>query len=297
MNAVWDGNTRPFPANPIAYSPRSGDNLGVMNARFIAQGTVLALVVVALAGAAAWILVGPGGLGLPLDPMPPHPTIDAELGTQPTTSVGLLELALYDKDVYHSVGCSFIFRLKSGEIVGATTAHSLSFEAAAPLQRVAFEVAGRSDLVVEFDQLWGPPGWPRSGEDMTVDYVLLRATNQASIDPALILTPDPRGLPQPGERVSLYSGLGDGRGGRRVLSGTVQSASTQAFWVVMDDHLEPSGLSGSPFVSQHTGQVVGMVIATTRRSNRVLLGAHPIGSLVRLAESATEFPKIADYRR
>ncbi len=268
-----------------------------MNARFVAQGTALALIVVAVAGAAAWILIGPGGLGQPLEATPSRPTISAAPGALPVASVGLLELARYDKDVYHGVGCGFIFRLKTGDIVGTTTAHSLSFEAVAPLQAVAFSIAGRSELVAEFDRLWGLPGWPRSGEDMTVDYVLLRAANPNAIDPALILTPDPRGLPQAGERVALYSGLGDGEGGQRIFNGTVQSASTQAFWVVMDDQLEPSGLSGSPFLSQHTGQVVGMVIATTRRSGRVLLGAHPIGSLVHLAEAATDFPSIAAYRR
>ena len=121
------------------------------------------------------------------------------------------------------------------------------------------------------------------------DYVLLHAAADTPIDPALVLQPDPRGRPQSGERVTLYSGLG----GEYVFSGTVQSASLQAVWVVMDGPIEPSGMSGSPFLSQHTGQVVGMAIAMTQRSGRVLLGAHPIGSLVRLAEAATEFPKIA----
>ena len=65
----------------------------------------------------------------------------------------------------------------------------------------------------------------------------------------------------------------------------------------MDEEFEPSGLSGSPFVSQHTGQVIGMAIATTRRGGKVLLGLHPIGSLVEKAQQAQTFPKISDYRR
>ncbi len=70
-----------------------------------------------------------------------------------------------------------------------------------------------------------------------------------------------------------------------------------AVWVLMDEMFNPSSMSGSPFVSQHTGQVVGMLIAVTPRRTRLLLGVHPIGSIVRLAESATESIKMDDYQR
>jgi hypothetical protein len=62
----------------------------------------------------------------------------------------------------------------------------------------------------------------------------------------------------------------------------------------MDDRFNPGQLSGSPFVSQHTGQAVGMVLAVTPRGTRLLIGAHPIASLVRLAESAAEFPNLIE---
>jgi hypothetical protein len=109
------------------------------------------------------------------------------------------------------------------------------------------------------------------------------------VDPALLLEPDSRGEPQPGERVSLFSGVAG-----RILQGTVQSASDAAVWVLMDDWFDPSLMSGSPFVSQHTGNVVGMAASVSPRRFRLLLGAHPIGSIVRLAESATEFPRIVE---
>jgi hypothetical protein len=59
----------------------------------------------------------------------------------------------------------------------------------------------------------------------------------------------------------------------------------------MDDWFDPGLMSGSPFVSQHTGKVVGMAVAASPRRNRLLLGFHPIGSIVQLAESAEEFPR------
>jgi hypothetical protein len=252
------------------------------------RGTLLALVLLLVATAIAAPAINSIRFP-PLGATPPRPTIDAPRGELPAFPVGLTEYTRYVNAGYNGVGCGFIIRLSTGERIGVTTAHSLSWSAADPLQRVALGVAGRSGFVAEFDQLQGNPGVPRSGEDMTVDYVLLHAAADAPIDPMLVLSPDPRGRPQPGERVTLYSGLGEGQ----VFSGTVQSASLQAVWVVMDGPLNPGGMSGSPFLSQHTGQVVGMVIATTQRGGRVLLGAHPIGSLVRLAEAATEFPKIA----
>jgi hypothetical protein len=84
---------------------------------------------------------------------------------------------------------------------------------------------------------------------------------------------------------------------RRMLEGTVQSVSHTAVWVLMDETFFPGLASGSPFVSQHTGQVVGMLIAGSLRGRRLLLGAHPIDSIVRLAESADELVNIEEYRR
>jgi hypothetical protein len=65
-------------------------------------------------------------------------------------------------------------------------------------------------------------------------------------------------------------------------------------WVLMDDLFNPSQMSGSPLVSQHSGRVVGMVLALSPRRTRFLIGAHPIGSLVQLAETASEFPRLGE---
>jgi hypothetical protein len=263
-----------------------------MNTRFVVRGTLLALVLVAVAAVAAISSINSARFP-PLEPTPPRPVINAPRGELPVAPVGLTEYTQYANAEYNRVGCGFIISLTTDQVVGVTTAHSVAFDAAAPLHRIALGVAGRSIFVARFDRFHGLPGTARSGEDMSVDYVLLHVGSANLIDPARILRPDPRGLPQPGERVILYSGLHS----EQTYSGTVQSASLQAVWVVMDDAFDPAGLSGSPFVSQHTGDVIGMVIATTQRGGRVLLGAHPIGSLVRLAEAATEFPLISAYRR
>lgn len=226
------------------------------------------------------------------DPTPLPPTILAPRGELPGGAVGLQEWVQYRGGSYVLAGSGFFILLTGGEVVGVTTAHSVSLgNPDRPLERIGLRVAGQADFAAEFDTLRGHPGQPRTGGDMTVDYVLLH-TDQP-IAPDLLLTPDPRGAPQPGERVSLFSGLGD----RRILQGTVQSVSDVAVWVLMDETFNPSLMSGSPFVSQHTGQVVGMLIAVTPRRTRLLLGVHPIGSIVRLAESATESIEMTKYQR
>ena len=267
-----------------------------MNVKFVVRGLLLALPVAAIATVAlAWVMIR-AQVSPPPDSTPLPPTILAPRDELPAGPVGLQEWARYRGEAYSLVGSGFLIPLSDGKIVGVTTAHSVLIgDPDRPLERIALGVAGQTDFVAEFDTLRGQPGQPRTGGDMTVDYVLLRADQP--IDSGFVLTPDPRGAPQPGERVSLFSGLGDGHGGRRILEGTVQSVSDKAVWVLMDELFNAGLMSGSPFVSQHTAQVVGMAIAVSPRGNRLLLSAHPIGSIVQLAESATEFSKIGEYQR
>ncbi len=266
-----------------------------MNIRFVLRGSLLAVVVVMVALAAVLFTIESQRVASSLAPVAPAiPTLTVPRGALPTSPGGLVEWARYGADDYHPVGHGFLFRLPEGKVVGVTTAHSLSFSNQPALKNIALALGEWSKLVIEFDTLYGKPGNARTGEDMSVDYVLLNVSIDPAFDPALILDADPRGLPQPGERVALYSLVNDQP---HVFQGAVLSAEPTAIWVVMDDSFEPSGLSGSPFVSLYTGKVIGMAIATTKRGGKVLLGLHPIGSLVEKARAAQTFPKIADYRR
>ncbi len=261
------------------------------NLRFVWRGLLLALpmaVVLTVVGFTLLTFVGP-----PPDPTPPPPTILAPRGAPPPGPVSLQAWAQYRGQGYGPVGSGFLLHLDDGQVVGVTAAHSLAIgDPDRPLQRVALGVAGRADFVAEFDTLHGRPGQARQGEDMTVDYVLLQP--RQPVDAGWVLWPDSRGAPQPGERVWLLDSRQDNAVAQRALEGTVQSADDSAVWVLMDRLFYPAMLSGSPLVSQHTGQVVGMLIAGTVRGNRLLLGVHPIGSIVRLAESANEFPKLGE---
>jgi hypothetical protein len=265
-----------------------------VNTKFVVRGLLLALPVATVATLAVLVLtVARAWIGPPPGPTPSPPTIRAPRGALPAGPGGLQEWVQVGGDSYHLAGSGFLLLLSDGQIVGVTTAHSVPLgDPHRPLKHIALRVAGQTDFVAEFDTLRGQPGRPRTGEDLTVDYVLLQVDRP--VHPGLALVPDPRGAPQPGERVALFSGLGDGHGGRRVLEGTVQSVGEVAVWVLMDEWFDPGLMSGSPFVSQHTGQVVGMAVAASPRRSRLLLGAHPIGSIVQLAEAAAEFPAMGE---
>ena len=262
-----------------------------MNLRFVSRALLLAIPL-ALLITAGWVLTRLGFTRI-ADPTPPPPTIVVPQGERPTGVVGLREWAQYRNEPYQPVGCGFFLLLDDDEVVGVTTAHSVSLEDPnRPLERIALGIAGHPEQRWEFTVLRGLPGHPVGADDLSADYLLLDVRVQ--LPEQLLLEADPRGAPQPGERVHLYSGLGDGHGGPSVHEGTVQSVDGKAFWMLTDRWFNPAQMSGSPIVSQHTGQVVGMVVVGSPRLGRILLGAHPIGSLVRQARSATAFPSLSE---
>jgi hypothetical protein len=253
---------------------------------------LLALSLLALALAAIALLPQAALAGLlaarPLPPIPPPPTILAPQGALPGGEVAWPAWARYADGVEERAGSGFLLQLADGRVVGVITAHSLSLQDPQRIpDRIQFGAPGEAAFAAAFEGLLGEPGRARTGADLTVDYILLEPA--APVDPALALEADPRGGPQPGERVTLYSGAGDGG----AYPGAILSAAPEAAWAVMDATFDPGLMSGSPLVSQHTGLVVGMAIAAAPRGGRLTLGFHPIGSLVRLAEAAAESQALA----
>ena len=245
-----------------------------MSGKTAARIVIAALGGIALGGLAT-LAIRSYSESRPLPPLPPAPTISVPRGDPPEGIV-----AFEERVNGHLNGSGFLLQLPDGDAIGVTTAHSLGEGNFWPLE---FRIAGTPRVAAAFDTLYVPLGRPRTDADMTVDYVLMRAASPP--DPAFVLTPDPRGEPQPGERVLLHSGLGDGRGGPRVLPGTVESVDANGGWIRMDEVFEPGLMSGSPIVSAHTGRVVGMTIAATRAGGALLIGINPIGAIVAAALS------------
>ncbi len=267
-----------------------------MNFGFILRASVLAIpsaVIISsvtLAVSSVRLVMGP-----PPDPTPPPPTISVPRGEIPSGNVAFQEWVQYRDEGYSMVGCGFLLALNDGHVFGVTTAHSARpGDPRRPLERIRLH-AQPSGYTVDFDAVYIPIGRPRDSDDLTVDYLLLHS--DPDIDPAYVLWPDPRGAPLPGERVLLYKCLGGNGGGQHILGGTVQSVDGKAVWVLMDlpfSLAQWSG-SGSPLVSEHTGQVVGMLVAGTLRERWMLLGMHPVRSLVQKAAAATVSVRLVDY--
>jgi len=270
-----------------------------VNIRFLINGLLVAVpLAVVVTGAALLALRVRAILGPPPDPTPPAPTITAPRGPLPDGVVSFEEWVRFRGEGYRWVGCGFLMAISGASTspVGVTTAHS-----APPgnpdhvLESIQLRAVQPSGYTLEFTTLYGLPGRPRSGDDLTVDYVLLRPSGV--VDSRYVLLADPRGAPQPGERVSLCKCVGGEGGGQHVLEGTVQSVDAAAVWVLMDVPFAPAEWSGSgsPLLSQHTGQVVGMLIAGMLRGSSLLLGMHPVGSLVERVTAADRFPTLEEY--
>ena len=265
---------------------------------FVIRGSLLATLLLA---AAAWLSLSlirrllP--LGPTLGPIPPPPTILAPTGIPPETAVGLQEWAQMAGEEYGPLASGFLFSTPSGRVVAVTTAHSITIgDPDYPVERIALGVAGQSDFIVEATRLHGLPGKSfLFFGDLTTDYVLLKVDTE--VEPSYVLSPDPRGLAERGEAVLLYSGQGNGVGGRRILHGVAFEVRRTGVWVMMDEAFDPNGMSGSPIISETTGKLVGMAIASSLSGGRLFIGMHPVASLVEKAEQAADFPLLLDFRR
>ena len=244
-----------------------------MKGKTLARAIIAVLAGVALGGAVV-LAIAPRIFVPPLPPLPPPPTITVPRGELPEGVIA------FEERVSGSLaGSGFLLELPNGDVIGVTTAHSLGEGHFAPL---AFVAAGRGETVATFHTLYAPLGRPQTNSNLTTYYVLMKPDTPP--DPSAILRPDSRAEPQPGERVSLYSGLGDGQGGQRILHGTVERVDATGAWVRMDDLFDPGLMSGSPMISQHTGRVVGSVIVMSWVPGTLRIGINPIGEIVRAAQ-------------
>jgi hypothetical protein len=131
-------------------------------------------------------------------------------------------------------------------------------------------------------------GQTLSNGQFTVDYTVWAVAENTPAE--YFLQPDPRGQGQPGERVLVFGRGPASTGGSLRWPGVVLSSTPGTIWIRLDDSFAPGGYSGCPVISQHTGRVIGMVIAGGDQPP-VVMGLHPVGSLVEKARAALRAPK------
>ncbi|RPJ42642.1 MAG: hypothetical protein EHM21_12525 [Chloroflexi bacterium] len=178
-----------------------------------------------------------------------------------------------------SFSCGFLLRLEDGRRVGISAAHATpSLADSTPAEFLSPGGARLAGLKGQIER-----GSAFRQDHFTRDYVLWEVGDE--VGPEIFLAPDPRGAGQPGEKVLAYSRFDDGSGGSRSWPGVVMTVSPEAIWIQLEDSFNPRGFSGCPVVSQHTGLVIGMAVAGRDR-RPVVMGLHPIGSLVKKVEKA-----------
>lgn len=250
---------------------------------FVVRGGALAILCLALAALVGVRLAFPPvPYGLP----PPPPQIPLPSAEPPAGAAGLQLWARYGRAPAQLVGSAFVLALPDGRAVGVSAAHNLSLDDPKnPLVSLELRIATSGSETGSHEEgtmavvgLLGEPGRARRfGLDLAGDHVLLRLAPGAGAE--IALPPDPRGGSQPGERILLIGGIDGSR-----HSGSVFQADASGIWCLMDGDFEAGLLSGSPVISLHTGEVVGMALAAGRREGRLVLGMHPIGPLIELAE-------------
>lgn len=274
-----------------------------LNLRFVVRWLIVVLVL--LIAGLLWLSYNleavittlvPGVAVIPTaGPTPPPPSLTAPRGELPAGHAGLEEWAQFTDGGAGQIGSGFLLRLADDDVIGVTTAHSLYLSGwpGRAVDHLVFRLPQSEENLVRFDVFRGRPGRTFTSYHFDRDYVLLQPAQLP--DNAPVLAADPRGAPQPGERVVLYGGLGDGAGNPRPLAGTVTAVSAAAVWAQMDEFFEAGGLSGSPLFSAHTGQVVGMAVSAGHTAP-LLVGFHPIGSIIARAAAADKTLRIDAYR-
>jgi hypothetical protein len=217
----------------------------------------------------------PGHVAIPsLGPLPPEPRIDAPRGELPGGYVAFTGVV-----AGMPTACNFLLELDDGQRLGVGTAHAVKVmpaDASVVFRVADGAAAARMGRRIAFGEEF-------LGEQLDMDYALWLVRSVADGIP--LLRPDPRGQAQPGERVVLYGRAVDAAGESLRRAGTVMSVQMGVTWVQMEEGFDPSGYSGCPVVSAYTGQVVGMAAAGSRTAP-VILGLHPVGSLVEKAQAA-----------
>ncbi len=116
--------------------------------------------------------------------------------------------------------------------------------------------------MASFTNCWGQPGKlgidSREG-DRTGDYLVMPVVE--TVPDELVLELDPREKPDLRERIWLPNKDAKAGLGYRLVGGEVDEVETTRVTVVLDSDIELTSQSGSPFISQKTGKVIGTLSA------------------------------------
>lgn len=184
------------------------------------------------------------------------------------------------------VGSGFFLRLPDGMVIGVTAGHTTKNNAG-QFRPTVFMQPNTDEVVASFSRVAAPIGnWQDGGT--AGDYLLMRADTPPA--EALVLAADPRGAPQLGERLVVFSGVDKpSNAHREQFSGIAENVEIGSVIVRMDSLPSPGMMSGSPVLSAHTGKVVGILVSGYWQFGRLTgIGVNPIAIILAAARQSQE---------
>lgn len=189
-------------------------------------------------------------------------------------------------------GTGFFTAGPGGKVAGVTSAHFLDFNGPALLEATFLAVPTLRPLA-SFTRSWGPPGNAGTLEpiDLRRDYLLMPAEDE--VPAQVLLHLDDRDHPDVGERVWLPDKNFDVQLGFDLVEGRVMEAGQRYLVVQLDRRIKLQSQSGSPILSQRTGNVIGTLSrAQEDQQGRTLLLLAPANSIRAALASQAQMPPL-----
>lgn len=156
-------------------------------------------------------------------------------------------------------GTGFFTKSAAGKLIAVTSAHFVDF-GGPKLLRAQWLRVDDGEKVAEFEEHLGTPTYAGNEDDYRRDYLLF--VPKQGIEDIATLELDGRMQPLRGERVWLPNKDYESDKGYTLEAGTVKKATAEYSQVVFDNQFVLQSRSGSPIISQMTGNVIGTLAAS-----------------------------------
>jgi hypothetical protein len=191
-------------------------------------------------------------------------------------------------------GTGFFAKAPNGKTVAVSSAHFLKRNGP-PLLEAVWTSVITGERVAGTTKSWGSVG--RAGTmnpeiDLRSDYLLMPVED--SVVPEEVLEFDLRSLPAVGERVWLPDKDPSAEIGHHNVAGTVTEATEKYLVVELDVVIKLQSQSGSPFLSQTTGKVLGTLSTADVSKQPAKIYLTPAAAIVQQLSKLDSFPELRD---
>lgn len=191
-------------------------------------------------------------------------------------------------------GTGFFAKAPNGKLVAVSSAHFLKRNGP-PLLGAVWLNNATGKGIAKASTSWGSVG--RAGTmqpemDLRSDYLLLPIDD--AVKPEEVLEFDLRSLPNEGERVWLPNKDESAEKGHHNVAGTVTEATENYIVVELDVPIKLQSQSGSPFISQDTGKVIGTLSTANPNVKPLKIYLTPAEAILRQLAKQDSFPKLRD---